>query len=99
MAGRCVFARLVVVTALVAALVLGGGSEAPAAPLGDTTTTTWPESDGIIPEPNSGVEPEDAGDRGGALQTAVFTAMLAGVGVIAWLAWRQSQRARQTRSG
>ena len=66
----------------------------------DTTTSTstvpLPE-DGIIPQPNSGAEPTEAGDRGGALQVAVLVAILVGVGVIVALVVRESRRARRTR--
>ena len=37
---------------------------------------------GLLPRPGCGKEPEDAGDRGGALQYSVFGLMIAGLGVI-----------------
>ena len=48
----------------------------------------------IIPRPNSGREPTEAGDRGGALQILVFVALVAGVGTIAFLAARDMRRSR-----
>jgi hypothetical protein len=36
----------------------------------------------FLPRPNCGKKPEDAGDRGGALQYATFGVILAGIGVI-----------------
>lgn len=48
----------------------------------------------IIPEPNSGRAPEDAGDRGGALQALVFVAILAGVAGIVAMIVRESRRNR-----
>jgi hypothetical protein len=48
----------------------------------------------IIPKPNSGHEPTEAGDRGGALQVAVFGAILVGVGAIVLLARRDVRRSR-----
>ena len=48
----------------------------------------------IIPRPNSGQEPTEAGDRGGALQILVFVALIAGVGTIAFLATRDVRRSR-----
>ncbi len=48
----------------------------------------------IIPLPNSGHEPTEAGDRGGALQILVFVALVAGVGTIAFLATRDMRRSR-----
>jgi hypothetical protein len=38
---------------------------------------------GFLQKPGCGKKPEDAGDRGGALQYVVFAVMLAGLGVIA----------------
>jgi hypothetical protein len=62
----------------------------------DTTTSTVPGPvDGIIPRPNSGAEPTEAGDRGGALQVAVLVAIVVGVGVIVALVVRESRRARR----
>ncbi len=52
-----------------------------------------PDQD-IIPRPNSGHEPTEAGDRGGALQILVFVALVAGVGTIAFLATRDVRRSR-----
>lgn len=75
---------------------------APVAPAGDTeapvtTLGQQPDGGGIIPQPGSGTEPQDAGDRGGALQTLLFVAMLGGVVVIAALVVRESRRARAER--
>jgi hypothetical protein len=61
-----------------------------------TTTSTVPVPvDDIIPRPNSGAEPNEAGDRGGALQVAVLVGIVAGVGVIVALVVRESRRARR----
>lgn len=70
----------------------GGAGEAPVTTLGQQ-----PEGGGIIPRPDSGTEPEDAGDRGGALQTVLFVTILGGVAVIAALVVRESRRARAER--
>ena len=89
--------RLLVTVALVAALVLGAPA-ASAQSEGDPTSTTVPEPGGdIIPEPNSGQEPEDPGDRGGSLQTLLFIGMVGGVVLMGWLVVRQSRRARADR--
>ena len=63
----------------------------------EQTTTTAPDRPGIIPEPNSGEEPEDAGDRGGALQTVLFGLMLLGVVAIGFFVYRESRKARERR--
>ena len=60
-----------------------------------TTSTVPGPVDGIIPRPNSGAEPTEAGDRGGALQVAVLVAIVVGVGVIVTLVVRESRRARR----
>lgn len=38
---------------------------------------------GLLPKPNCGKKPEQAGDRGGALQWIVFAILIAAVGMIA----------------
>ena len=54
----------------------------------DTTYPTWDlENDpsqciNSNPRPNCGRKPQQAGDRGGALQFATFAAMMGGLGVI-----------------
>jgi uncharacterized protein HemX len=51
----------------------------------------------IIPEPNSGEAPDEAGDRGGSLQLAVFALVVAAiVGGGAYVAL-QARRAREGR--
>lgn len=98
---------------LVGALLLGSTLWTPAAaasPRGDAPVTTapvtsapvttlgeQPEGGGIIPRPDSGVEPEDAGDRGGALQTVLFVIVVGGVLAIVGLVVRESRRARAER--
>ena len=64
-------------------------------------TTTLPESNAdigrIIPLPNSGVEPEEPGDRGGWQQISLFLMVclvIVGMGVFGW--WR-SRIARDRR--
>lgn len=102
-AGLAFFGALVVLIA-VAALFSRSAGDAPS-----TTTTTFAcdpgdsvclaaqqerGRPGIIPEPGSGAEPDEAGDRGGALQIAVFVLLVAGVGAIVALVVRSSRRAR-----
>jgi hypothetical protein len=81
------------------------GGSAPAAaqqpeddPDGDPSTDDAPlPGQDMIPEPNSGRPPSDAGDRGGALQGVVLLLIVIGVGGIAVLAVRESRRARARR--
>lgn len=51
----------------------------------------------IVPKPNSGTPPSEAGDRGGALQLGVLALVVAGVGLAVLHLRRQSQRARAGR--
>ena len=49
---------------------------------------------GIVPEPGSGEAPEEAGDRGGALQLAVLGLVVLGISGAVVAVVRQSRRAR-----
>jgi hypothetical protein len=67
-------------------------------PDGDPSTDDAPlPGQEMIPEPNSGRPPSDAGDRGGALQGVVLLLIVIGVGGIAGLGLRESRRARARR--
>ena len=86
--------RLVATVLLVLALQVG---PAAAQDPGSTSTTAGQITDtGIIPEPNTGVEPDDPGDRGGALQLAVLGLVVVAIGGAVFLVVRQSRRARGT---
>src|SRR5262245_3723516 len=58
-----------------------------------TTIVQVPAQD-IVPAPNSGTEPHDAGDCGGALQLTLLALLVAAVGGAVALLVRQSRRAR-----
>ena len=80
-------------------IVVAFTAGAPAAPAGAgddpdrTTTTAFDDGDQrIIPRPNSGHDPEDAGDRGGALQLALLGLIVVGVGVIGVKVFRQTRQ-------
>ena len=60
----------------------------------ETTPQPAPGAD-IIPKPNSGRPPTEAGDRGGALQILVFVLIVTGVGGIATAVVRESRRKRR----
>lgn len=69
----------------------------PALAAEDTTTTSAVPTRDIIPRPNVGAEPTDAGDRGGGLQSGLFFAIvIVIVGAGAYLVV-QSRRARADR--
>ena len=85
-------------------VLLFAPARADGAPAQDEPTTTSPTfgenpdapEQHIIPRPNSGTPPEDAGDRGGALQFVVLGAIVVGVSVVATLAVRESRRNRRS---
>ena len=47
---------------------------------------------GIIPAPNSGPRPQDEGERGGWLQSALFFILCGALVLIGLLIWRESRR-------
>jgi hypothetical protein len=88
-----------VVVLLAAVLTLSGASTARAQDEpGDPASTSTTLDDGtlphIIPQPNSGRPPTEAGDRGGALQLGLLALIVVAVGTIVGLAVRESRRAR-----
>lgn len=72
----------------------GPGSQAPTS----STIAVLPPAD-MIPRPNSGQQPVDAGDRGGSLQLLVLGLVLVGIGAGVAKLVRDSRRARAGRSG
>jgi hypothetical protein len=89
--------------ALLALMIVAFGAVAAPVPAGaaqpdpDDPTVTEPEpapGDDIIPRPDSGAEPSEAGDRGGALQVAVLVGILVAVGALVALALRDVRKAR-----
>ena len=61
---------------------------------GTTTTLVEVPSQDIIPTPGEGEAPDEAGDRGGALQLAVLALVLGGIAAVVLGVVRQSRRAR-----
>jgi hypothetical protein len=83
-----------VVLLVVTSLSVGAGARSVGAQEPTTTSAAEVPPGDIIPRPNTGAAPEDAGDRGGALQLAVLLIVIvAVVGGVANLA-RQARRAR-----
>jgi hypothetical protein len=90
--------RRILATVILAVVVVLAAPAASAQSDDQGTTTTAPDRGGdIIPRPNSGVEPEDPGDRGGALQTVLFIGIIGGVAVMGAIIVRQSRKARADR--
>jgi len=83
---------LAVALALPAAVVAPGVASAQ-----ETTTTSAVPTRDIIPRPGEGRAPDDAGDRGGALQTVLFVGLVVAVAGGGALLVRQSRRARAER--
>ena len=86
------------VTGLVVLSVLGlalvGGAATAQEPGTTTTSLVEVPAQDIVPRPNTGEEPHDAGDRGGALQLAVLVLVVAAISACVALVVRQSRRAR-----
>lgn len=91
--------RRLLVPAVVAALTLASVLVAPTAVLAQDTPATVGTTPDIIPRPNSGESPSEAGDRGGALQLLVLGLVVVGIGGAATHLVRQSRRARPTSGG
>lgn len=64
--------RAVVVVLLLVLTVLGSAAPVEAALIQDAPSTTGVPAPDIIPRPDSGEAPTEAGDRGGALQLLVL---------------------------
>jgi hypothetical protein len=97
---RAVVALVVLVAST---LVIGVGPTA--AQSGDDTpqtTSTLPTDNrqlgDMIPKPNTGMEPQSAGDPGGWLQVSLFFIICAAIVVIATAIWWSSRRARLRRA-
>jgi hypothetical protein len=93
---------LVLVLALAAGPAHASAAAGPAR-VGDdpdsSTTTLFDDGDQrMIPRPNSGHAPEDAGDRGGALQIAVLVLIVVGVSVVGVQIFRQTRQREDVRS-
>lgn len=86
---------LVVALGLVAAATPAGAQQGGGGGTDQTTEDTAVPVPRMIPLPNTGTKPTDAGDRGGALQILVFVALVAGVGTITALGVRDARRAQR----
>lgn len=89
---------------VVASSFLVGISPVAAQSGGDTpqTTSTLPtdrrQLGDMIPKPNTGMEPQTAGDPGGWLQVSLFFIICAAIVIIATAIWWSSRRARERRT-
>ena len=79
--------------AVLALLAVSTASAAAQEPSTSTPTVSLPPRD-IVPEPNSGRAPTEAGDRGGALQLLLLGVVVVVIGGAVHGLVRQSRRAR-----
>jgi hypothetical protein len=92
--------RLIVVLTLVAATMLAPSFRVQAQTATTTTTTTVAMADdgqasqtkSVIPKPNSGSAPQQAGDRGGALQIGLFGVLVLALAFIGAVIIRSTMR-------
>lgn len=88
--------RLLAGALLVLALTMtAAGAQEP----GVTTSLPQVPNQEIVPQPNSGTAPGEAGDRGGALQLTVLGLVVVGVGGAVVVVVRQARRAREAAGG
>jgi len=85
--------RLVVVT-LLSFIVLALTATGASAQEQPTTSQGTPVDQDIIPDPDTGRPPEEAGDRGGALQLAVLGLVVVAIGGGIYAITRESRRKR-----
>jgi hypothetical protein len=88
-------ALAVVVSVAVLAPAPAAGVSVGEAPPSTTLPLVESEGDGIIPRPNSGNPPAEAGDRGGSLQLALLGLILVVIATVVGVVVRQSRRARE----
>lgn len=84
----CVTSPIASVSHASSTLTKNQGTSDTTLPVTDTTFVYDLEEEpsqciGLLPKPNCGKKPEQAGDRGGALQGLVFVILLAAIGTIA----------------
>lgn len=78
---------------VLAVLMVATAALGPTAPAQEPPSTGLPTQD-IVPQPDSGRAPEEAGDRGGALQLLIPAALVLAIGGAVLHLRRQSRRAR-----
>ncbi len=100
-ARRAVRITVAAVMVAMAATFVALASTTPVAAQPGETTSTLPtdnrELGNSLPKPNRGMEPQDAGDPGGWLQTSLFFLICGAIVAIVGLVWWSSRRARARR--
>jgi uncharacterized protein HemX len=85
---------LVVVLASAMALAVPAPAQEPTSTSPSPSTTVGLPTQDIVPQPNSGAAPQEAGDRGGALQLGVLALVVVAISGATFALVRQSRRAR-----
>ncbi len=95
--------RIALLVVVVATLFTFQTAFATNAPSPDTSTPTVydlenepSECIGFLPKPGCGKAPQDAGERGGALQYLVFAIMIAGLTIVGIAITRSVKKSRPT---
>ncbi len=95
--------RIALLVVVVATLFTFQTAFATNAPSPDTSTPAVydlenepSECIGFLPKPGCGKQPEDAGERGGALQYLVFAIMIAGLTIVGIAITRSVKKSRPT---
>lgn len=92
------FVAALLITVLLSLVVIVQPASASPSQGDEPATTLAPEdAPDIIPRPNTGSAPVDAGDRGGSLQSALFVVVIGGIVLIGALVTRESRRSRRER--
>ena len=86
--------RIVLLTVLGLGLLVPSTAAAQDPTTSSTTLVEVPSQD-IVPAPNRGEEPQEAGDRGGALQLGLLALLVAVVAGAVVILVRQSRAARR----
>ncbi len=86
--------RRLIAALLVALVLLVAAPAAPAQAQDDELPPSQVPTQDIIPEPDSGVAPDEAGDRGGALQLLLLGLVVAALAGGGFHLYRQSRRRR-----
>jgi len=92
--------RSLLIAVALLGVVVSSGWEPVAAqdtPDAQDSPSTGMTTQDIVPRPNSGRAPTEAGDRGGALQLLILALVVVAVSGAIWHLVRQSQRARSAR--
>jgi hypothetical protein len=78
--------------------VVADASTAPSSSTTASTTVDQGQSKSVIPRPNSGLAPENSGDRGGSAQLALLGLLLLAIATVATVVARSTMRTTRSRA-